>query len=74
MRKTTLYLDDDLYLRLQREAQARGTTQALVVREAISAYLVRGKRKPKSVGMGRSGRGDLSERADALLAGMGRKR
>ena len=74
MHKTTLYLDDDLYARLQREADARGTTQALVVREALAAYVVRRKRKSKSVGMGRSGKGDLSERTDELLAGMGRKR
>ena len=74
MHKTTLYLDDDLYARLQREAEARGTTQALVVREALAAYVVRRKRKAKSVGAGRSGKGDLSERTDELLAGMGRKR
>ena len=74
MHKTTLYLDDDLYARLQREADARGTTQALVVREAIAAYVVRRKRKSKSVGLGRSGKGDLSERAEELLAGLGTKR
>jgi|APLak6261679142_1056127.scaffolds.fasta_scaffold00054_55 predicted transcriptional regulator len=74
MHKTTLYLDDALYLLLQREADERGTTQALVVREALAAYVVRRKPKAKSVGLGRSGRGDLSVRADKLLAGMGRKR
>lgn len=74
MHKTTLYLDDALYARLQREAEARGTTQALVVREALAAYVVGRKRKSKSVGLGRSGKGDLSERADELLAGLGRKR
>lgn len=74
MHKTTLYLDDALYARLQREADARGTTQARVVREALSAYVVRAKRKPKSVGLGRSGRKDLSERAEEYLDGMGRRR
>lgn len=74
MHKTTLSLDDALYARLQREAEARGTTQALVVREALAAYLVRRQRKSKSVGLGRSGKGDLSERADELVAGLGRKR
>ena len=74
MHKTTLYLDDELYARLQREADARGTTQALVVREALAAYVVRRKRKSKSVGLGRSGKGDLSERAEELLSGLGRKR
>jgi predicted transcriptional regulator len=74
MHKTTLYLDDDLYARLQREADERGTTQALVVREALAAYVVRRRRKSKSVGMGHSGKGDLSERAEELLKGLGRKR
>ncbi len=74
MHKTTLYLDDDLHARVQREADARGVTQALVVREAISAYVVRRKRQSKSIGLGRSGKGDVSERAEELLAGMGRKR
>lgn len=58
-------------MRLQREAAARGTTKALVVREAIAAYLMRRKRKSKSAGLGRSGRGDLSERAEELLSGLG---
>lgn len=74
MHKTTLYLDDELYARLQREADARGITQALVVREAIAAYVVRRKKKPRSLGLGRSKRGDLSERAEELLTGMGTKR
>lgn len=74
MHKTTLYLDDELYLRLQREAEARGTTQALVVREAIAAYVVKRKKKPRSVGLGRSGKGDLSTRTDDYLAGFGKKR
>lgn len=74
MHKTTLYLDDALYARLQREADERGTTQALVVREALAAYVTRRRRKPRSVGLGRSGKGDLSARADAYLAGMGTKR
>jgi predicted transcriptional regulator len=67
MHKTTLYLDDDLYARVQREAEARGTTQALVVREAIAAHVGRRMRTSKSAGLGRSGKGDLSERAEELL-------
>jgi predicted transcriptional regulator len=74
MHKTTLYLDDALYARLQREAEERGTTQALVVREAIAAYVAKRRKKPRSVGMGRSGKGDLSTRADAYLEGFGTRR
>lgn len=75
MHKTTIYLDDELYLRLQREAEARGTTQALLVREALAEYVVKSKRlKPRSVGLGRSKRGDLSVRAEELLARLGTER
>lgn len=74
MHKTTIYLDDDLYARLQREAEARGMTQALVVREALAEYVVRKRKRPRSLGLGRSKRGDLSERAEELLEGMGTQR
>lgn len=74
MHKTTLYLDDELYLRLQREAEARGMTQALLVREAVATYIARSKKKPRSIGMGKSKRGDVSERAEEYLAGLGVRR
>jgi metal-responsive CopG/Arc/MetJ family transcriptional regulator len=71
MRKTTMYLDDELYQRVKALAQARGATQALVIRDAIAAYVAHDRGAPRSVGMGRSGSSDLSERAEELLAGMG---
>lgn len=74
MHKTTLYLDDALYLRLQREAESRGTTQALLVREAVAAYIARPKKKPRSIGLGKSKRGDVSERAEEFLSGLGTRR
>lgn len=74
MRKTTLYLEESLHQQLLRIAEKRGVTQALVVREALARYVAPTKRKPKSVGMGRSGahlKGRLSQRAEELLEGMG---
>jgi predicted transcriptional regulator len=72
MHKTTMYLEDDLYVRLQRAAEASGRTQASVVREAVAVYLAGGqKRRPRSIGLGRSGSGDLGERAEDLLDGFG---
>jgi predicted transcriptional regulator len=72
MQKTTMYMEDDLYARLQRAAEASGRTQASLVREAVALYLAGGKaRQPRSIGLGRSGAGDLSERAEALLDGFG---
>jgi len=53
-----------------------GPPPAVLIREAVSEYAARRLplRKPKSVGAGRSGRRDLSERAEELLTGLGRPR
>ena len=74
MQKTTLYLEDGLYERLVRLAADRGVTQALILREALTDYVAGKRQKPRSVGLGRSGKrlkGRLSERAEELLEGMG---
>jgi predicted transcriptional regulator len=73
MDKTTLYLDSDDYRRLKRVALRRGVAPAALVREAIADYVARHDttRAPRSVGASRSGRPDLSERAEELLAGFG---
>lgn len=72
--KTTVYLDSADYRRLKRIARAQGRTPAALVRDAVAEYARRhGRRKtPRSLGAGRSGRGDLSERVEELLEGMGR--
>jgi hypothetical protein len=70
--KTTVYLDAADYRKLKALARAQGRTAAELVREAVAQY-TRQKlaAKPRSLGAGRSGRGDLSERAEELLAGLG---
>ncbi len=74
MEKTTVYLDPDDYRRLKRLAAAQGRPSAELVREAVSAYAARHAPRalPRSIGSGGSERGDVSERAEELLAGMGR--
>ena len=74
--KTTLYLDDAEYRRLKAIARRKGKTPAALVREAIADYARReeGRLTPRSVGAGRSGRGDVAERAEELLEGMGEDR
>lgn len=74
--KTTVYLDAEAYRRLQRLARARGRPSAELVREAVLEYAARHEpaRAAKSVGAFRSGRRDLSERAEELLDGLGRER
>ena len=74
--KTTVYLAAGDYRRLKALAAAQGRAAAELVREAVAEYTARhGPRaKPRSLGVGRSGRGDLSERAEELLTGLGRER
>ncbi len=76
MEKTTVYLDPDDYRRLKRLAAAQGRPSAELVREAVSEYAARHAPRalPRSIGSGQSQRTDLSERAEALLEGMGRDR
>ncbi len=73
MDKTTLYLDSVDYRKLKRIAAGTKRTPAALVREAVAEYVARhgGAPLPKSIGAGASGRGDLSERAEELLAGLG---
>jgi len=74
--KTTVYLDADVYQRVKAIAEAEGRPAAELVREAVSEYARRraGHRRPTSVGAGRSGSGDVAERAEELLRGMGKPR
>jgi predicted transcriptional regulator len=73
--KTTVYLDAADYRRLKAIAKAEGRSTADLVREAVSRYARQeaSRPRPRSLGAGHSGRGDLSERAEELLGGMGRE-
>ena len=74
--KTTVYLDADVYRRLQELARTQGRPAAQCVREAVDEYTVAHSKhvRPKSIGAGHSRRGDISVRAESLLAGMGGKK
>ncbi len=72
MRRTTVYLPDELKSALERKAAAEGTSEAQVLREALSAataaYLAPAPRLP----LFRSDQPRLAERVDAELeAGFG---
>jgi predicted transcriptional regulator len=71
--KTTVYLGVDDYRRLRALARAQHRPTAELVREAVAEYTRRhaSTTVPASLGMGQSGHGDLSERAEDLLHGMG---
>jgi predicted transcriptional regulator len=74
--KTTVYLDAADYRRLKTIARASGRTPAELVREAVAQYAAREapRRRPRSLGLGQSRRGDIGERAEDLLAGLGNRR
>lgn len=71
--KTTVYIGDSDYQRLKEIAKAQQRPTAELVREAVAEYAARHARreKPRSLGAGRSARGDLSRRAEELLEGLG---
>jgi hypothetical protein len=75
MKKTTVYLNDDDYRALKRIAQRAGRPPAELVREAVAEYAVQHARRgrARSVGAFTSRRRDVSERAEDLLGGMGRR-
>ena len=74
--KTTVYLDANDYRRLKAIARQEGRPPASLVRQAVAEFAERYGKKPKSrsLGSGHSGRGDLSERAEELLKGLGKRR
>jgi predicted transcriptional regulator len=74
MQKTTLYLPDDLKARLARTAAETGRSEAELIREGIRLALAQQEPPAARAGIFASGRLDLSERVDNLLAaGFGRE-
>jgi hypothetical protein len=71
--KTTVYLEAAHYRRLKAIAREQNRSTAELIREAVAEYARRhsGSVLPRSIGAGHSGAGDLSERADELLEGIG---
>ena len=76
MKKTTIYMNEDAYRRLKQIARQQRRAPAAMVREAVAEYTARHspRRKPRSIGAFKSGRRDLGQRAEALLAGLGEDR
>jgi hypothetical protein len=75
MKKTTVYLDAEDYRALKRIAQRSGRPPAELVREAVAEYTSKHARatRAKSIGAFSSRKRNLSERAEELLAGFGRR-
>ena len=73
-RKTTLYLGEEELALLKQASQQEGVSQGAILTRALKSYFRSRSRRAKSIGAGRSGRGDLSERAEELLEDMGEAR
>jgi len=76
MRRTTVKISDTLDARLRHEAARRGATISEVTRDALAEYLsddpagsgLRRRRRLGAAGTGHSGRPDISERIEEILA------
>lgn len=72
MKRTTIYLDADLEMRLKMEGVRRKRPMAEIVREAVETYLAGGAAAgPPGGGAFASGRRDTADRAEAILARSG---
>lgn len=77
MKRTTVYLDPELEVKLKLEMLRQKRPMAEIVREAVEAYVTREPRRaPPGAGAFASGHADTADRVDALLAeaGFGRVR
>ena len=70
MKRTTLKISDSLDALMRHEAERRGVTISEISREALEAYFVGsgGRRRLGAAKAGRSGRHDVSERIEEILA------
>jgi predicted transcriptional regulator len=70
MKRTTVKLPDELDALLRHEAQRRGITVSALTREAVERHLgaSKGRRRLRAAAAGRSGRDDISERIEQILA------
>ena len=68
MKRTTIYLDTDLEIRLKIESMRSGRPQAEVIREALEAYLKdRHPGLPPGIGEYDSGHTDTAEHFEEIL-------
>ena len=73
MRKTTVYLPDELKLALERAALASGRSEAELIREGVEYVASRAERPRPRLPLFDSGDPTLAERVDELLDGYGER-
>lgn len=75
MHKTTVYLDEQTLVSLRQLAQSGGHSQAELIRNAVADFTRRvGTPRPTGIGSYRSGRSDVSSKAEKLLRQAARSR
>ena len=71
MKRTTIFLEESLERRLKQHARREGKSFAQCVREAVAAWVATPAPRPGTlpswVGMGDSGRSDISSHVDDFL-------
>ena len=70
MRRTTIFADEDVLRRLREIAKRENMTLSDAIRAALDRYVARHRPKRARlslIGIGRSGRRDVAERAEELL-------
>ena len=71
MKRTTIQAEEGLLLELKQVADRLGTSTSKLVREALAEYVARHQKEtklPSFSSIGSSGRRDVSERAEEVLA------
>lgn len=72
MKRTTIYLEPELEVLLERETRRRRVPMATLIREAIRDYLQRDPDPgPPGAGAFESGQNDTAERAEEALRDLG---
>jgi len=70
MKRTTIFADEELLSGLKHIADEQGISVAEAIRQALDRFVTQ-RQKPRKrlsfVGIGRSGRKDVSERCEELL-------
>jgi len=76
MKRTTVFADDEVMKKLQEMAKRENCTVSEITRKALNDFVSRRGRKKSRlslIGIGRSGRKDVAEKNEKLLArGFGR--
>jgi hypothetical protein len=79
VQRTTVYLDEEIAVAIRNFAESQNRSQAEIIREALAKYVKEVERKTRrppisGVGAYRSGRSDVSERAEEILRELARKK